>query len=478
MASFTNFACRSGGSNLNSGSVDGSTTEPAVTALVEYTAGDWNSATDVYTAPIGADMTEAVPGRWASLFHDGDTAPTTNQYLVARITAVDSGARTITLSTTARALLGTEVATGTGNRTMRIGGAWAGMNAAVTFPATFVTSALTNASGHLPRVNYKNDQTYSITASLSGVGASTRHQGYTSAYGDLGKATLDGGTSGASYNLWGVTVGANAVLADWICCNNGATGSATGVFWNSSSIVERVVVHSVRGHGFQDNGASMFSECEAYSCNQANGAFYGFLIAGGGHVRNCIAHDIPGSSGGGFLIGTAGSVFRCIADTNTGVGFLINATAAYIENCDAYNNGSHGLSVSASSSFRACNSNFVRNGGKGISATSAVNGEVVNCGFGAGTMANTTGATDLSSSTNETGSVTYASDVTPWTDPANGDFRISLAAAKGAGRGAFTQTAASYAGTVGYPDIGAAQSFGGGGGNLINSQALVRGIVI
>jgi hypothetical protein len=61
------------------------------------------------------------------------------------------------------------------------------------------------------------------------------------------------------------------------------------------------------------------------------------------------------------------------------------------------------------------------------------------------------------------GNVTYANDVTPWTDPANGDFRISLAAAKGAGRGTYTQTAASYAGTVGYPDIGAAQSTGGGG---------------
>ncbi len=88
----------------------------------------------------------------------------------------------------------------------------------------------------------------------------------------------------------------------------------------------------------------------------------------------------------------------------------------------------------------------------------------MNCGYGAGTQANTSGATNGTGDLDVGGAVTYASDATPWADPANGDFRISLAAAKGAGRGAFTQTAASYAGTVGYPDIGAAQSAASGGG--------------
>ena len=55
----------------------------------------------------------------------------------------------------------------------------------------------------------------------------------------------------------------------------------------------------------------------------------------------------------------------------------------------------------------------------------------------------------------------FASDVTPWVDPANGDFRINLAAAKGAGRGSYTQNAGG--GTVGYPDIGAAQHQDSGG---------------
>jgi hypothetical protein len=73
----------------------------------------------------------------------------------------------------------------------------------------------------------------------------------------------------------------------------------------------------------------------------------------------------------------------------------------------------------------------------------------------------------------ESGTVTYANDVTPWVDPANGDFRINLAAAKGAGRGTFTQTAASYTGTIGYPDIGAAQHLeasAGGGLNVVGGR--------
>lgn len=59
------------------------------------------------------------------------------------------------------------------------------------------------------------------------------------------------------------------------------------------------------------------------------------------------------------------------------------------------------------------------------------------------------------------GSVTYAADQTPWSDPGDGDFRITLTAAKAAGLGAFTETQAGYGDpnvTVGYPDMGAAQT--------------------
>jgi hypothetical protein len=102
---------------------------------------------------------------------------------------------------------------------------------------------------------------------------------------------------------------------------------------------------------------------------------------------------------------------------------------------------------------KAINCNFVKNGGWGVNG-SAVNTLLVNCGFGSGTQANASGT---STQAIEQNSVTYASGATPWNDPANGDFRIVAAAARAAGVGTFTQTQASYSGTVGYPDIGAAQ---------------------
>jgi hypothetical protein len=76
---FTEFCCRASGSNMNAGSLDGGSTVAGTAAAVTYTGGDWTSGTDIYIAPVGADMTEAVVGRFASLYHDGDTSPTTNQ---------------------------------------------------------------------------------------------------------------------------------------------------------------------------------------------------------------------------------------------------------------------------------------------------------------------------------------------------------------------------------------------------------------
>ena len=90
----------------------------------------------------------------------------------------------------------------------------------------------------------------------------------------------------------------------------------------------------------------------------------------------------------------------------------------------------------------------------------------MNCGFGAGTSANTSGTTTTTAQVafDITGSVTYASNAIPWVDAPNGDFRITLTTAKGAGRGVFTQTQSSYTGAIGYPDIGAGQHLESGGG--------------
>ena len=202
---FVEFCCRSGGNNLNAGTVDGSSAEPSVTPLATYTGGDWNSATFVYTAPVGADMTAAVVGRYASLYTDGDTQPTSSGFMVGRITSVNAAARTITFQLSFINHYGTGQATSTGNKTMRIGGAWSGPSGSLAFPFSFMIAGnLMDAANNRPRVNFKNDQQYNITSpglSVTSPAGPTRWQGYSSTYGDGGRVVFDGGTTGASYVL-------------------------------------------------------------------------------------------------------------------------------------------------------------------------------------------------------------------------------------------------------------------------------------
>jgi hypothetical protein len=157
----------------------------------------------------------------------------------------------------------------------------------------------------------------------------------------------------------------------------------------------------------------------------------------------------------------------CVFDSNSGSGVDAQSDnpGVYI-GCEFYNNGGSGVSISGlSNGGTFINCNFIKNAAWAINRNTANSPAclVLNCGFGTGTQANASGNISSDNALLQSGTVTYASNVTPWTDPANGDFRISLAAAQGTGRGSFTQTAASYAGTVGYPDIGAAQAAASGG---------------
>lgn len=457
------------GSNTNAGSTEGA---PVAT----LTGGNWVSATGVFTK-AGADLSGVSVGMFAAVMVDGGTVAA----IVGRITAVDDGADTVTISTTAKS---GSLADQTGTATLTVGGVWKGPNGAVAFPFGFITSTLTNASGDLPRINMKNNTTYSITAQMTHGNSMMAFEGYTTTPGDGGRAIIDGGTSGASYLLLQVT-GNDVSLTNLIFQNNGATGSANGLqIGGTSSVVFRVIVNSVRGYGFTASGNyQTFSECEAYACNQSNtGGRAGFQCSGPGHKYNrCISHDNAGSNSAGFYAQHNAHFEDCVADSNGGDGFAVNATLGVsFKNCDAYNNGSDGLElISAGISLYVENCNFVKNSGWGINGGSGSRlGYVINCGFGSGTQANTSGQTTGLKAMVESGSITYAADVTPWVDPANGDFRIALAAAKGTGRGTFTQTAASYTGTVGFPDVGAAQHVdaGGGGGGKILESSIIQGL--
>lgn len=465
---YTNFCCRSGGSNLNAGTRTGNTTVPGTAADLTYASGSWVNSTRVFTVASGDPVADGLTvGDWCALDTGGSEAA-----YVARCTARTT--TTITLGST-NASAGTNPANGT--YTLRVGGAWLGPNAAVGFPFTLVAAqAARNAAGDIPRFNLKNDQTYNITAAITTVnGGVCAWQGFNASYGDFGRATIDGGTTGASYTL--LTLIQFSHIADFIFSNNGATGSAAGVAIataRGSSV--RCVFTGMRGAGATSGAGSHLSECEAYGNNLSNTANTGGIV-GGGFLSRCILHDNVGSNNVGIYVNTSAMLLRCIIESN-GLRGAVCAGASVmqtISQCDIYNNGSDGIHLTGTSAVIVENSNLIKNGGYGINCAATAAMILHNCGFGAGTQANTSGQINSPASflIEELGSVTYPSDVTPWVDPANGDFRINLAQAKAAGRGSFLQTAPSYAGTIGYSDIGAAQHLESGGGGGTRGYAFV-----
>lgn len=462
---FTEFCCRSGGSNLNAGTRTGDSTVPGTTADLTYASGTWVSATGVFTVAAGDPVADGVAvGDFASVYADGASETT----LVGRVTARTT--TTITVSTSVKSGTTTD---GTSNRTLKIGGAWQGPNGAVKFPFAFVTNALTNSSANKPRVNFKNDATYSISAAITHSNTQTYFEGFSTSYGDGGRFTVDGSTNAiVLLTISGVSCGIGSVVVS----NNGASGTNAGLVVSSNNgYIRNAVANNIRGYGISTSGASslFLEECEVYSCNTAGTANQGgFQLAHTGSASRCISHHNSGTNNHGFVVTGLCVLDHCISDSNGGKGFYLGLSGgSFCHSCDAYNNGGDGFQQALAGAafmtrFESCNA--VKNGGYGINIGFAF-GVIRNSGFGAGTQANTSGETGIpaTSPIEVLGSVTYGADVTPWVDPANGDFRINLAAAKGAGRGTFTQTASSYAGTIGYPDIGAAQSTGSGGTTLI-----------
>ncbi len=476
---FTEFYCDAAtGSNINAG--DNKT-------VVTSTNGDWgNAAANRFTAAAGTPFSGVSVGDFASVYLDGATLAV----YIARVTAVNSGGASLDLSTTAKS--GTAPATGATGRTCTTGGAWKGPNGTVNFPFGFLTGAVNNVAGDPVRCNLKNGTSYAITAAVAhqSSGGMQYFQGYTTTAGDLGKAIIDGGTAGTSFVLFTINTtaaaGSNVALCDLILQNNGSTGTSDGLAITSVSTwehieVNRVVVNNVRGDGILVSvGATFLNECEVYAANQANTVGdVGIKITVGCSLNRCISHDNTGSNNSGACVPTSTGIItfdKCIFESNGLYGLRLDSWICthVVKNCDFYNNGNDGIHILNTSSFLGTeyieNCNFIKNGGYGIKLESGIansNVSAINCGFGAGTQVNTSGSMNGMGASIIVGSATYANDVTPWVDPANGDFRINLAAAKGAGRGAFTETAASYAGTVGYPDIGAAQhqdSASGGGG--------------
>lgn len=462
---FTEFYCQTTGSNLNGGS------DANDAAAYTATNGGWNSGTGVFTPTSGDPSASGVSvGMFASVYIDGATVGV----FVGRVTAVSS--TTITVSTSAKS--GTAPTTNATARTIKVGGAWQGPNGTSGFPFAFIASGMTNASGHVLRVNFKSGTNYSITAGITHtINGPWVIQGYTTTPGDGGQAVIDGGTSGASYVLLTISGGARNLLADLIFRNNGATGSAVGLSYNNlRSAISRIVVNNVRGTGIDLGGSAdnvVLHECEAYACNASNTASMGgFAIApiSNTHLIRCVSHDNAGSNSAGFYIAdlTAG-LLNCIADTNGGDGFKLAGTnvCGYVTGCTAYNNTGQGINLSGSQMGGVIqNCVLVSNGAYGINYTGSNIGQVLL--FNNAFYSNTSGQTLGFNASLVSGSITLTGD--PFTAAATGNFTLDNTASEGAacrgtGRGTFTETQASYTGSVGYPDVGACQHQDSGGGS-------------
>lgn len=448
---FTEFyANASTGSNVNSGSTE------SATPVLQLTGGDWVSATGVFTK-TGA-ITGVTVGMFAAVMVDAGTVAAR----IGRVTAVD--ANTVTISTTAGS---GSLANQTATCTITVGGCWKGPNGSVDFPLDFITNAATNSSGDSPRVNLKNNATYSITATMAPNQAGPIViEGYSSTAGDGGRAIIDGGTSGAAYVI--MALGGTADrwrLASLTFQHNGATGTAIGIDMTAGSdqcVIENCKFFELRGGGIDSNGLGTRAiECEFTSCNQSNTASNGGCSLVSGEILRCYSHDNTGSNCFGFRAwGTHTTIANSISESNGGDGIICllgGSGLVEIRNCEIYNNTGDGIDLGDTNGgvYVLENNNFVKNGGWGIngSGAGARIGTAKNNGFGSGTQANASGAVTGLKGIFESGSVTYPSNLTPWNDPANGDFTIVLPEAMNAGRGVIPGTT----NTTGYPSIGAAE---------------------
>jgi hypothetical protein len=474
---YSEFYCNaSTGDNTNSGSDEGS---PVFT----NTNANWDG-TSIFTPNNGQNpVTQGVVvGMFAAVFLDGAATATR----IARVTAVTNATNgTITLSTT---FTGGAVAVGTTGRTIRVGGCWKGPNAAVGFPFTLSNLGLaTNSSGNMPRINMKNNASYSISTGISfsgTAGGAVVIQGYASSVGDGGRAVITTTTNAVSVIT---TSSTDRTFIDLEFVTTATTGTATGVTAVGFNYFYRCVFHGWRGICLAQSagGTCWINECEFYDFNKSNSAGLGAIVmTAGNSVFNSYFHDASSANCNGIVISSGNHqsvIVGHIFDNLGGSGVLSNGgtAAEFISQNDFYHCGC-GIKLVGANIYHLVirNNNFIGNTTYAFDGNNATHIEAYmhNNGYGSGTEANTSGNYNntqeaiLDDSTGNNSRIVYAANTTPYNAPTTGDFRISLAAAKNTGRGFYPQTDGSATGTVAYPDIGAVQhqDSGGGGGTEVS----------
>lgn len=450
VAQTTDFYVQTTGSNLNAGSTADNAAEHT------YTSGSWVASTGIFTVASGDPSTDVAVGDFASVYADGATATG----FVGRVTARDATTITVSLS----AIHGTAPTNGTNNRTLKIGGAWAGPSGAVGFPFGVVKGTATNALGDPVRVNWKAGQ-YDVSNAIThnNVGP-VFWEGYTTTPGDeTGFALIDGGTTGTTYTVLYVQA-KNHFFTRFHFRNNGNSGTTSMVDCTESVLWKRCIFSSSYGLAVRNLDSTMFYECEVYDNFEAGGTGnnLGAMRAwySGSLALRCVVRDnvkFGMQTDGGILL------HRTIVTNNGSHGAGSTGDEnLFIVNCDFHSNAGHGYALGqGSTSAMNCiyiNTNFVDNTEYGIrSGSQGTPGLFLHNGFGSGTQANGSGDIENEQNYLELGTVTLTADTSPYSDAGANNYAITAAGAVGVGYSVWTQIAPGFSGTTGSMSTGAAQ---------------------
>jgi len=440
---FTEFTCRSGGSNLNAGTFSGSG-EEGVNPLLVFNSGRFIAIGRTYIVPAASGDPRTLgiqTGCFVSMY--STVAPSETGLYFGRV--ISMTASSVLIHHLHCAGLQASVPTGATATSMRVGGAWLGPTGNNYFPFNLTSgSQLRNVDNNPMRINFKNDRVYNMFVGIVAnfIGPVT-YQGYANTFGDKGRATIQGPTTSGNFHMVAMG-GAQQYMADFNIFNNGNAGTATyGLL--GPMVAERILVSGIRGNGIGSTTNPMTCiECVAVDCNTTNTAAQGgfnFAVNGVTCIR-CVAVR---NSRHGFYTTRQMSLINCISYLNTECGVSVLAGAAanyYFKNCDFYLNRLHGaqsLTTANATHLHFENCNFVDNSGAAVNFSGVTQGHMVqmyNCMVGSGIYANLHGTTGpqtgyFVATINNLNS--YGLDISPWVYATGGNFTPTSALARDSG---------------------------------------------
>lgn len=444
---YTEFCCRLGGSNLNAGTLDGSSTEVSTTPFATYTGGNWNPTAGVYTVVGGDPVADGVAsGHWVGLAHDSSTSCASGIY---RITSVTTSTIVVNLATSGQLFVPS------GNSiTCRVGGAWSGPSGvgntvAGAFPFGVVHTRTKNSRGYYPRINFKNNQDYifSTVGVTHAIAGPIRFQGYQDTYGDGSRCTFRHVLPLTGNGLALLTVTSLAGVASIVDMNflGGGTASANILLTlnGTAQLARNILCSGSRGGGLSLGATNSTAEnIEIVHCNRNNSTNHPGLTLGSTNamIKNVYIHHCSGSNTDGIRASDATfNLDGVICAFNGRDGINLPYTANVINrlyDVDCYGNARHGINASGNTSTEllACslyvdNANIAKNSGMGIflGGSGILNAIINNVAFGSGTEANTLGTITPNY---ESGAVvlsniyTYPLDTQIYLDPDNNNFTL------------------------------------------------------